>query len=89
MEYPSIFFNVEITGEASHRSRLRDVAQHVSLKLMDDLRTDEYGIHAYFNFRSQSEVASINDSDCLSLPTPKLRQLPGLNSEIRPRTLQV
>jgi hypothetical protein len=28
---------------------------------MNQLKTDENGVHAYFNFRSQSEAASIKD----------------------------
>jgi|SRR5580704_12515874 hypothetical protein len=57
----SIFFNIVLTDEASRPARLRFVAQHVSLTLMNQLKTDENGVHAYFNFRSQSEVASIKD----------------------------
>lgn len=57
----SIFFKIVLTDEASHPARLRFVAQHVSLTLMNQLRTDENGVHAYFNFRSQSEVASTTD----------------------------
>jgi hypothetical protein len=57
----AIFFNLELTDSASQPHRLRDVARQVSLILMNELQTDENGIHAYFNFRSQSEVAVIND----------------------------
>jgi phosphoribosylaminoimidazole-succinocarboxamide synthase len=57
----SIFFNVVLTDEASRPARLRFVTQHVSLTLMNQLKTDENGVHAYFNFRSQSEAASIKD----------------------------
>jgi hypothetical protein len=57
----SIFFNIVLTDEASRPARLRVVAQHVSLTLMNQLKTDENGVHAYFNFRSQSEVASFKD----------------------------
>jgi hypothetical protein len=59
--FDSIFFNIVLTDEASRPARLRFVAQHVSLTLMNQLKTDENGVHAYFNFRSQSEVASIKD----------------------------
>ena len=61
MGFDSIFFNIVLTDEASRPARLRFVAQHVALTLMNRLKTDENGVHAYFNFRSQSEVASIND----------------------------
>jgi hypothetical protein len=61
MGFDSIFFNIELTDEASHPARLRFVTQHVALTLMNQLKTDENGVHAYFNFRSQSEVASTKD----------------------------
>jgi len=61
MGYSSIFFNIVLTDEASRPARLRFVAQQVALTLMNQLKTDENGVHAYFNFRSQSEVASIKD----------------------------
>ncbi len=61
MGFASIFFNIVLTDEASRPARLRDVTQHVALTLMNQLRTDENGVHAYFNFRSQSEAASMKD----------------------------
>ncbi len=61
MGFPAIFFNIVLTDEASRPARLRIVAQHVGLTLMNQLKTDENGVHAYFNFRSQSEVAGIKD----------------------------
>jgi hypothetical protein len=61
MGFDSIFFNIVLTDEASRPARLRFVAQHVALTLMNQLGTDENGVHAYFNFRSQSEVASTKD----------------------------
>ena len=61
MGVASIFFNIVLTDEASRQARLRFVAQNVALTLMNQLKTDENGVHAYSNFRSQSEVASIKD----------------------------
>lgn len=61
MGFDSIFFNIVLTDEASRPARLRFVAQRVALTLMNQLKTDENGVHTYFNFRSQSEVASIKD----------------------------
>jgi hypothetical protein len=61
MGVDSIFFNVVLTDEASRPARLRFVTQHVAFALMNQLKTDENGVHAYCNFRSQSEVASIKD----------------------------
>jgi hypothetical protein len=61
MGFDSIFFNIVLTDEASRPARLRFVAQDVALTLMNQLKTDENGVHAYFNFRSQSEVAATKD----------------------------
>ena len=61
MGFDSIFFNVVLTDEASRPARLRFVTQHVAFTLMNQLKTDENGVHAYFNFRSQSEVAGTSD----------------------------
>jgi hypothetical protein len=61
MGFDSIFFNIVLTDEASHPSRLRIAVQRIALILMNHLRTDENGVHAYFNFRSQSEAAHIDD----------------------------
>ena len=61
MGFSSIFFNIVLTDEASRPARLRFVTQDIALTLMNQLKTDENGVHAYFNFRSQSEVASIKD----------------------------
>lgn len=61
MGFASIFFNIVLTDEASHPARLRFVAQDVALTLMNQLKTDENGVHAYCNFRSQSEAANIKD----------------------------
>lgn len=61
MGFASIFFKIVLTDEASRPARLRFVAQQVALTLMNQLNTDEKGVHAYFNFRSQAEVASIKN----------------------------
>jgi hypothetical protein len=57
----SIFFNIVLTDEASRPARLRHVVQRIALILMNHLKTDENGVHAYFSFRSQSEAARIDD----------------------------
>jgi hypothetical protein len=61
MGFASIFFNIVLTDEASRPARLRFVVQRIALTLMNHLNTDENGVHAYFNFRSQSEAVRIND----------------------------
>lgn len=68
MGFASIFFNIVLTEEASRPARLRFVAQEVALTLMNQLKTDENGVHAYFNFRSQSEVARIKDPAWAATP---------------------
>ena len=68
MGFASIFFNIVIKNQASKPGRLRHVAQHIALTLMNQLRTDENGVHAYFNFRSQSEAARIHDPAWAAMP---------------------
>jgi len=61
MGYASIFFKIVLSDQSSGPAKLREVAQRVALTLMNEVKTDENGVHAYFNFRSQSEVAQMND----------------------------
>jgi hypothetical protein len=58
---PSIFFRIILTDKASKPENLREVAQRVSLKLMNEAKTDESGLHAYFSFRSRSEQAKLKE----------------------------
>ena len=58
---PSVFFRIILTDKASKPENLREVAQRVSLKLMNEAKTDESGLHAYFNFRSRSEQAKLKE----------------------------
>lgn len=60
---PSIFFRVLVRDEAAPIAHLREFAQRISIALMDAARTDENGLHAYFNFRSVSEQARLHDPD--------------------------
>ena len=68
MGFASIFFKVVLANHAINPNRLRQVAQQVSLTLMNELHTDESGVHAYFNFRSQAEVAQIHDPAWAAIP---------------------
>jgi len=43
---PSIFFKVVLTDQASRPGKLSDVAQRVALKLMNEVKTDQKGVHA-------------------------------------------
>lgn len=58
---PSIFFRVVLSDTASRPSNLQKVAQRVTLRLINEVRSDEFGLHAYFNFRSESEQAQIKE----------------------------
>jgi hypothetical protein len=58
---PSIFFRILITDEASKPVRLQQVAQRIADRLINEVRSDEFGIHAYFNFRSKSEQDKLKE----------------------------
>jgi len=58
---PSIFFRVVISDELAKKPKLSAIAQTVALKLMNEVKTDEFGLQAYFNFRSRSEQAHLNE----------------------------
>jgi hypothetical protein len=58
---PSIFFRIVLADEAAKKTKLSDMAQTISLTLMREVKTDEQGLHAYFNFRSLSEQATLNE----------------------------
>ena len=40
---------------------LRELAQRLAITLMNEARTDENGLHAYFDFRSLSEQQKLRD----------------------------
>jgi hypothetical protein len=58
---PSIFFRVLISDEAASRADLSELAECVAFTLRRQVRTDELGIHAYFDYRSLSEQAELNE----------------------------
>lgn len=58
---PSIFFKIVLADEAAKKPRLSDTAQRISLILMREVKAEEQGLHAYFNFRSLSEQAQLNE----------------------------
>ena len=61
MGVDSIFFKIVVSDQASRPARLRELSQRIVLALMNELRTEEKGVHTYFNFRSQTEFAEMND----------------------------
>jgi hypothetical protein len=58
---PSIFFRVVVRDEASRRDLLLELSEKVSISLMNEAKTDENGLYAYFDFMSMSEQARIQD----------------------------
>ena len=53
---PSVFFRIVISDEAVRARRLADTAEIIMDGIRREVRPDELGIHAYFNFASLSEV---------------------------------
>jgi len=59
---PSIFFRVVVRDEASRGDHeLYELSNKVSISLMNEAKTDENGLYAYFDFRSMSEQAKLKD----------------------------
>jgi hypothetical protein len=60
---PAIFFRILVRDESALIERLREFSMRISIALMNAARTDENGLHAYFNFRSVSEQARHRNPD--------------------------
>jgi hypothetical protein len=58
---PSIFFRILLSDDASRPNRLQEVAERVTQHIIQEVRSEEYGYHAYFNFRSNSEQEKLRD----------------------------
>jgi hypothetical protein len=58
---PAVFFKVVLSDEASHIDRLGEAAERVRTTVLDDLKPYELGLEAYFNFRSASEQAELQE----------------------------
>jgi len=58
---PSIFFRVVVRDEASPIDRLLALSEEVSISLMNEAKTDEIGLRAYFDFRSVAEQAKLQE----------------------------
>jgi hypothetical protein len=50
-----------VRDEASRIDILRELAQQVSISLMNEAKTDENGLYAYFDFRSMSEQTKLQE----------------------------
>src|SRR5712672_3048101 len=57
----AIFFRVLLSDEATRENSLRDISKKVERELSERLDVQSMGMFAYFNFRSQSEQAELND----------------------------
>ena len=59
---PAVFFMVILSDAASGREQLFSVAERVSKTIVNELEPlEEWGVLPYFNFRSQSEQAKLNE----------------------------
>ena len=60
---PAIYFRITLTDEACSTDKaLDEVAERVSNSLFDELRPySNWGLRAYFHFRSYSEQAALKD----------------------------
>ena len=57
----AIFFRVVLADDASTGERLRDVTTQVVWRMSEWLNLPELGLFPYFDFRSESEQAALND----------------------------
>ncbi len=57
----AINFRVLLSDEASKPNNLRDIAPRVAWRMSEKLDMPELGVFPYFDFRSQSEQARLNE----------------------------
>ena len=57
----ALFFRIVLTDNASRKDRLREVARRVSDTIAREVQPADFGLQAYFNFRSQSEEDSLKE----------------------------
>ena len=58
---PAVFFMVILADSATRRDRLLDITNRVSEAVVQQVQTlEEWDVLPYFNFRSRSEQAKIN-----------------------------
>jgi hypothetical protein len=58
---PAVYFRILVRDEDAPIAILGVLAQRISLALMNDARTHENGLHAYFNYRTVSEQQKLQD----------------------------
>ena len=57
----AIYFRVLLSDEASRDSRLHHVAEAVTKRLKEKIKPEEHCVLPYFNFRSESEQAELQE----------------------------
>lgn len=57
----AVFFRVLLKDSASKRSRLYGVAQRIRSRISSEVQPERFGLQTYFNFRSESEQASLKE----------------------------
>ena len=58
---PSVFFRIVLSDDVAKRQKLSEIAQTVGIVLLKEVKAEELGLHAYFNFRSLSEQMQLNE----------------------------
>jgi hypothetical protein len=56
---PSSF--ASLADEAARIAKLSETAQRITVALLREVNAEEQGLHAYFNFRSLSEISKLNE----------------------------
>jgi hypothetical protein len=59
---PSIFFRIVLSDDVAKMPALIDVVQNAKDILRREVRAEESGLHAYFNFRSLSEQSEMPEA---------------------------
>jgi hypothetical protein len=57
---PSIFFRILVRDE-DFQDRVVDLLTKISISLMNEAKTDEYGLYAYFDMMSASGQAKLQE----------------------------
>jgi hypothetical protein len=58
---PSLFFRVLLSDAASESPQLGKIVGRIRWGVEKEVKPDEMGLHAYFNFRSKSEQDDLQD----------------------------
>jgi hypothetical protein len=58
---PSLFFRILIRDAVAVPAKLRETTHRITSRLLTEVRADELGLQCYFNFRSESEQATLRE----------------------------